>query len=110
LTGGRLTYDGEAKRIADDIWAQRLVGRRGDVWDNLAIARATVEDELGERGWPPVDLDPIVRDTLIVHDRQDTAHALLNTSVLLKRLSELTFLVYLQFAIIAVMAFLMWRG
>lgn len=99
-----------AKRIADDIWAQRLVGRRGDSWTNHAVAQVTVEGELGKGGWPPVDLDPVVRDTLIVHGRQDAAHALLNTSILLKRLSELTLLVYLQFAIIGVMAFLMWRG
>jgi hypothetical protein len=81
--------------------AQRDVGLKGDHWDNHAIAKHLLLDEIDST--KPVSftyrLDQERRDLLLAHARQDAAHALCNTDSLLKRVRTLTRLVYLLLAV-----------
>lgn len=90
------------KRIADGLEAQRALGHKGDSWDNHAVAYATVESELGIHKTLH-DLDEATRNTLIINGRQDSAHALLNTTSLLKRVHQLSRLVYLLLAAVVIL-------
>jgi hypothetical protein len=90
-------------RIASAIQSQRSLGMRGDSWDNYAVARETLQDELDNRQPSSYDLKDATRDILITHARQDAAHALGNTTSILKRMRTLTGLVYVL--LIGVIAF-----
>jgi hypothetical protein len=62
------------------------LGPKGEHWDNYAIAQNVLHEELGYHGepeQPPYELNEATRDTLIVHARQDAAHALCNTKSML---------------------------
>jgi hypothetical protein len=82
---------------------------------NFIIARNVLHEELGyyDERRSPYRLDDDTRDILIVHGRQDSAHALLNTDTLLKRVKELSKLVNMLFALnillLAFLAFHHWR-
>jgi hypothetical protein len=68
------------------IKAQRLLGRTGAHWDNYAVARYTLDGELGMNGQTAqhvYDLNQDEYNTLIANGRQDVAHALCNTKSLL---------------------------
>jgi hypothetical protein len=68
------------------IRTQRSMGMKGANWDNQAIARYTLFQEIGLEGEPPsnpYDFDEFTRDTLLAHARQDAAHAVCNTKSLL---------------------------
>lgn len=96
--------DDAQQRLASAVRMQRELGMKGDNWDNYAVAQATLHDELGYNGTQrhPYSLDEATRDILIVHGRQDAAHALANTTALLKRAQTLTRLLYALFvAVIA---------
>lgn len=79
------------KRIQSTIKARRAVGLKGESWDNQAIARDVLFDELGynraER--PHYHLDDQTKDILLAHVRQDASHALSNTISLLERVEKL---------------------
>jgi hypothetical protein len=65
---------------------QHQMGLKGDHWDNHAVARYTLEGELGLNGQTAqhvYDLDQEQVNTLLVHARQDAANALGNTRSLL---------------------------
>lgn len=65
---------------------QRLLGMKGEHWDNYAAARYTLEGELGLNGQTAqhfYDLNREEYNTLLAHGRQDAAHALCNTQSLL---------------------------
>ena len=83
------------------IKAQHALGMKGDNWDNYAIARETLQGDLGYEGGSKAsyNLDTDTRDILIAHARQDAAHALCNTTSLLGRVQVLTRLVYLLIVI-----------
>jgi hypothetical protein len=85
---------------------------KGDNWDNYAVGFETLEGDLG-RGASrpqPYDFDDTTRDILIAHTRQDAAHALLNTISLLRRLTALRRLVYLQCFAVGVLALMLLSG
>jgi hypothetical protein len=66
------------------------MGQKGPFWDNYATAQITLDGDLGrfeDRAPFIYDLDDAARDRLIVHARQDAAHALLNTSTMLGQLA-----------------------
>jgi hypothetical protein len=66
--------------------AQREMGMKGESWDNYAIARYTLEGELGLNGQTAQHVYDLSRDeynTLLANGRQDVAHALCNTKSLL---------------------------
>jgi hypothetical protein len=68
------------------IKAQRSLGRKGDHWDNHAVAIYTLQGELGLGGKSAnhvYDLNQDEYNTLIANGRQDVAHALCNTKSLL---------------------------
>lgn len=54
-----------------------------------AIAKNLLDEDLGLYGDPPryYDLDQATRDRLLVHARQDAAHALINTGDILNQLA-----------------------
>ncbi len=59
---------------------------KGEHWDNYAIARYTLHDELGMHGEHAQHTYDLSRDeyhTLLAHGRQDAAHTLCNTKSLL---------------------------
>jgi hypothetical protein len=65
---------------------QHQMGLKGDHWDNHAVARYTIEGELGLNGQTAqhvYDLDQEQVNTLLVHARQDAANTLGNTRSLL---------------------------
>jgi hypothetical protein len=67
--------------------AQRSMGMRGENWDNYAIARYTLEGELGlndQTAQHVYDLSQNEYNTLLANGRQDVAHALCNTKSLLE--------------------------
>jgi hypothetical protein len=66
--------------------AQRAQGLKGEHWDNYAVARYTLEGELGLNGQVAQHIYDLSRDeysTLLAHGRQDIVHALCNTKSLL---------------------------
>jgi hypothetical protein len=68
------------------ITKQRQMGLKGEHWDNYAVAYNTLEGELGLNGQTAqhvYDLNQEQVNTLLVHARQDAAHALGNTRSLL---------------------------
>jgi len=73
---------------------QRQLGLKGAHWDNHAVARYTLDGELGlngETAHPDVyDLEQEQVNTLLVHARQDTANALGNTRSLLDLTANVT--------------------
>ncbi|MGG3814203.1 hypothetical protein ABEV34_21525 [Methylorubrum rhodesianum] len=84
--------------IAQAIRVQRDLGMKGDNWDNHAVARGTLYGDLGYEGSNQsfYDLDEPTRDRLLAHARQDAAHALCNTTSLLKRLRSVERLMYVS--------------
>jgi hypothetical protein len=67
------------------------VGSDKEASDNEIVARNTLHMELGyytDRG-PEYNLNEATRDRLIVHTRQDAAHALLNTITLMKEVRRI---------------------
>jgi hypothetical protein len=67
--------------------AQRSMGMKGENWDNYAIARYTLEGELGLNGQSAQHVYDLNRDeynTLLANGRQDVALALCNTKSLLE--------------------------
>jgi hypothetical protein len=55
------------------IRSQRAQGMKGTHWDNHAVARYTLEGELGKSARHVFDLDQDQVNTLLVHGRQDAA-------------------------------------
>jgi hypothetical protein len=120
-----LTYQGSEvwmqnqssqEALSSALKALRLVGKTGDSWDNHAVAQNILHEELGQ--FPATlqgeyDLDEVVRDRLLAHGRQDTAHALANTISLLRRIQNLERLVSLFGAItlslLVVIAWKLWH-
>jgi hypothetical protein len=88
-------------QIRAQIAAQRDLGMKGDFWNNHAIARGVVNEDIDPDNYVHgmYHLNETMRDTLLAHTREDAAHALLNTTSLLKRVRLLTWLVYLLLAI-----------
>jgi hypothetical protein len=89
------------KTIRAQILAQRNGGLIGDHWDNFAIARSVLHEELGYIGSQrePYNLSSATRDILIAHGRQDAAHALSNSRAILDRLQKLTRLLRVVLAV-----------
>jgi hypothetical protein len=59
---------------------------------NLIVAKNTMDEELGRFGKEHLNeyhFDELTRDRLVVHTRQDAAHALCNTISLLDKISLL---------------------
>jgi hypothetical protein len=80
--------------------AQRELGMRGDSWDNYALARTVLHDDLdGGNHTPLFNLDEERRGRLLAHARQDASHTLANTTSLLRRVQRLTWLVYSLLAV-----------
>jgi hypothetical protein len=72
--------------LQSTIKTQRSMGLKGEHWDNYAIGRDVLHNELGWKGEARQNeyfLDENIRDTLLAHSRQDAAHALCNTKSLL---------------------------
>jgi hypothetical protein len=66
--------------------AQKAQGMKGAHWDNYAVARYTLEGELGLNGQNAkhvYDLNQDEVNTLLANGRQDASHALGNTKSLL---------------------------
>ncbi len=78
-------------RIQSTIKARRAIGLKGESWDNQAIARDILFDELGynQADRPNYHLDEQTKDILLAHARQDSSHALSNTISLLERVERL---------------------
>lgn len=97
-------------QIRADIAAHRDLGMKGDFWKNHAIARGIVNEDTDpeNRQHGMHDFSEPVRDTLLAHTREDTAHTLLNTTSLPKRVRILTWLVYLLLAIVIAREILRW--
>ena len=69
-----------------EIKAQRALGMKGEHWDNYAVAKYTLEGEIGSTGQAAQHVYDFGQDevnTLLAHSRQDAAHALGNTKSLL---------------------------
>ena len=81
--------------LAGSIKAQRAIGMKGHNWDNYAVAQNILHEEIGHvapnhpLGQPHYEFDTTIRDRLLAHGRQDTAHALANTTSLLKEVQIL---------------------
>jgi hypothetical protein len=71
---------------------------------NLLVARTVLHEEMGRYGEQPLEysLQPKTADTLLVHARQDAAHALLNTVSLLEHGAKIS----AQLRLLNVMAFI----
>jgi hypothetical protein len=93
--------DETTRDIAATTTAQREVGLKGDHWDNHAIAKHLLLEEIDSTKTVrfTYHLDQERRDVLLAHARQDASHALCNTNSLLKRVRILTWLVYLLLTI-----------
>lgn len=90
-----------AKRIRNAISSNRAMGLKGTSWDNQAVAYVTAQDEaLGlDSAAEYYDLDEQTRQRILVNLRQDTAHALLNTSSLINELKYIKRLIWLLIAV-----------
>jgi hypothetical protein len=69
-----------------EIKAQKALGMKGEHWDNYAVAKYTLEGEIGSTGQAAQHVYDFGQDevnTLLAHSRQDAAHALGNTKSLL---------------------------
>jgi hypothetical protein len=87
------------ERIRNQIKINRSLGLKGDNWKNYAVALiGTQHDASGAEDG--LTLSDATRDTLIRHNRQDTAHALGNTTSILDRVRELTRLVYVLLVLV----------
>ena len=73
---------------ADLAATKSLNGKLTDMDRNAAVARRTVNEEMGRYGDPDVyyELNTQSADILLSHARQDAAHALLNTITIWKQL------------------------
>ncbi|MGX4804349.1 hypothetical protein [Bradyrhizobium guangdongense] len=79
--------------LKSSIEAQRSLGIKGDHWENYAIARNVLQEELGQHGdriREAYGLTQDVADVLIAHTRQDAAHALCNTKSLLDKSAKIS--------------------
>ena len=85
-----MTVIGE--RIRDQVRINRSLGLKGDNWDNHAVALITTQHE-ASGAEDDFRLPDTTRDTLLRNGRQDTAHALANTTSILDRVQELNRLV-----------------
>lgn len=87
------------------IKAQRSLGMKGDSWDNYAVARDTLNGDLGLAGKQrdAYNLDQNTRDILLAHARQDAAHALCNSISLLNRIKNLNRVIYCLTVLIIVL-------
>jgi len=111
------TWDEERKererneQLKGALLGQRIAGLKGDTWDNHAIARDIVHNELGYTGnrRPPYNLDQDTRDILLVHARQDAAHALANTVSLLKVVRTLKLATFGIAALLLAVALHLWQ-
>jgi len=68
------------------------LGLKGDHWFNRTLASCGLKQDLGlypETSLSSYDIDDITRDRLIAHARQDSAHALMNTKVIIERVNGL---------------------
>lgn len=107
-----------AERLRSGLEANKAVGRVGDSWDNHLVAYETVQDELGfNHPSEPIqsydEFSDEVRDRLLVNGRQDTAHALSNTTSLLKRQRQTYLLVWISIVlnlVVVAMLFKQMRG
>ena len=91
--------------LQETINSQRSMGMKGEHWDNYAIARNVLQEEIGLHGEPPRESYHFSQGTyevLLAHSRQDVAHALCNTKSLLdlnqkisSRLGTLNFLAWI---------------
>lgn len=107
--------DKNVKRIQATIKARHALGLKGESWDNQAIARDVLFDDLGynRADRPHYHLDDQTKDILLVHARQDAAHALSNTISLLEHIDKLdrTVRILSVFVVVAgiTTAFLLWK-
>ena len=80
--------DGSDQRVAKALMGFRLINPNDPSGENGIIAKDTLHDELGFHGekerHAPYGLDDRTRDEILAHGRQDIAHGLLNTIVLLR--------------------------
>ncbi|GJE59948.1 hypothetical protein [Methylobacterium trifolii] len=103
------------KRIQSTIKIRNAVGLKGESWDNQAIARDVLFDELGYNrvDRPHYSLDDQTKDILLAHARQDASHALGNTISLLERVEKLdrTVRILCVFVVSAgiTIAYLLWK-
>jgi hypothetical protein len=89
--------------LAELIKSQRAEGLKGESWDNYAVARYTTEKELIERAGSLVDkydMDDRMRDALLTNCRQDVAHAVANTTSILRSVRDLKFLAWANLALV----------
>lgn len=80
---------------------------------NALTARNVLHEELGYFDGPSgrnYQIDQDVRDRLIVHGRQDAAHALLNSITILEEISRLKRLLWIALALIAVVFLYLFVG
>jgi hypothetical protein len=89
--------------LADMVKSQRAVGLKGENWANYAVALYTTEQEFVERAGGLGDkygMDDRMRDALLTNCRQDVAHALANTSSILRFIGNLKFLAWANLALV----------
>lgn len=88
--------------LKDHIEMLKEIGRRGAAWRGYAVAEYTVKQELNCNDSSIIleyGLDDATRDRLIVHGRQDAAHALCNTVFCLGAITWLRGLVLVTIAL-----------
>jgi t-SNARE complex subunit (syntaxin) len=91
--------------LADLIKSQRAAGLKGENWDNYGVALYTIRQELSQRTGSladQFDVNDRVRDILLTNCRQDVAHALANTSSILRSIRTLKFIAWANLALVVI--------
>jgi hypothetical protein len=102
--GGRPMSGTDADKVLSSALEMVPPGIRHVSKANLLIARTVLQEEMGRYGEHPLEysLQPKTTDTLLVHARQDAAHALLNTASLLEHGAKIS----TQLRLLNVLAFI----